>query len=622
MGFRRTFAFILTSVMAITRLEAQPVQPPTPLASLYDTIKAQEANFPLPDTSATVTIGTLDLTKIDNAKPVFRYAVPTYTDGSFHIVFVPIPPGEDVVNHQTAFAEHVPNVGAQVTVANILHLGIRIALQTGGSIWRNSPAASVTVQLGSQAKTVPPTATEVIFDDVTSTSPPLAISINGALLANGHPEPLPIPGLLPVKIDWRTVGAGAVTIPVLPVSIVYAPVVDAQKRNQASSAQSTTIGNTTTIGFTMQNSTAVPVDAQFQTVSDLVKVMNPLGSALKLTGNSVASTVGGALSFIASGLGSSSATQSSSASVTSQHSVAITNSGLVSQTALASQGGPGVGDIITYYFNARVLWYSENGKMSLAILGFDGSAQPTAQQLRNALAELSMQPAGTKHPVWKADAAGIESLLRLDPFVAGGSAAVLTPPRFVDVSHGAVEIGGGTQTFTATHTITSTDLATKVNTTTTVENDTAGFLSFLGLGVTQTQTLQSQVSQSNSSQDSTAKTVTQQYTLNGNGNEYYSCEVYFDVVFGAFAFRDVSAIRAQPALTGIVTNGAGQPLPDSPIAVTAGNRTFVGRSDADGKFTLRLPGLASGHLELRSDTGTAQAEFQGVPLTDLRIERP
>src|SRR5947209_4189031 len=43
--------------------------------SIYDTIKAQEANFPLPQPRATMFVGTFDA----NAG-VFKYAVPIYTE--------------------------------------------------------------------------------------------------------------------------------------------------------------------------------------------------------------------------------------------------------------------------------------------------------------------------------------------------------------------------------------------------------------------------------------------------------------------------------------------------------------------------------------------------------------
>jgi|GEM_PF-7001893 len=592
------------------------------LPSLFSAIKALEANFPLPSTTATVTIGTLDLTRIDGAKPSFKYAVPTYADGSFFSIVVPIPPGEDVTNHQTAQVLHIPNLGAQVTIANILHLNLRFAITPGGPLWSTKPTSSVTIQVGTQVKTVPPSATEVIFEDVSSTVSSLSIHVNGGVLANGVPQPLPIQGLLPIRVDWRTVGAGAVTIPVLPVGIVYAPVVDAQQKNQASSAQSSTTGNTTTIGFTTQNSSTAPVDSQFQSVTDLAKGMSVLGNALKLTGNPIATAIGSGLGFIASGLGTSTATQTNSTTVTSQHTLAVADTALRSQTALSSQGGPGVGDIITYYFNARVLWYSENGRMTLAILGYDGLAQPTARQLKDALVDLQTEPPGTRHPHWKADADAIRSLLRLDPFVDGGSGAVLALPRFVDVSHGAIEIGGGTQTFSATHTITSTDLSTTVKTTTTVENDSAGFLSFLGIGVTETQTLQSQISQSTSAQNSTSNTVTQQYTLNGNGHEYYSCEVYFDVVFGAFAFRDVSTVRNENAIAGVLQDEAGNAVADAEVAVAVAGRTFVTRSDGQGRFGLRLPGVANGHLEVNSDAARGQAEYVGTLIDGLKLERP
>jgi hypothetical protein len=623
----RTLIWLIISAITFNRLGAQPQQPPSDLANLFSTIQAQEASFPLPNTSATITIGTLDLTpigKIGHVKPTFTFSVPTYPDGSYYTIY------ESSVSDdfprvgrgiQPARAVHISNMGAQVSVANILHLSLRFAIKPAVGQWSTLASSSVTFQLGSQIKSVQATATEVIFEDVSEISPALSIIVNGYLTLNGQPEPYQIPGLLAVKIDWKTIGVGAITIPVLPVSIIYAPVVDAQKKNQASGAKSITTGNTTTVSFTTQNSRTVPVDSQFQKASDIAKDMAVLGGILKASKNATASAIGTGLTVISSALGSSSATQNTSTTVTSQHSLAISDSESLSQTALASQGGPGSGDLIAYYRNARILWYSQDGKMSLVLLGADGLAQPTAQQLKNVLEDLKTKPPGTKDPQWQVDAGAIESLLRLDPFVAGGPSAILLPPRFVDVSHMIIEVGGGQQSVSAMHTISTADVETAANSTTNVENDSAGFLSFLGIGVTQNQVLQSQISQSSSAQAANGQTFSQQYTLNGNGNEYYSCEVYFDVVFGTFAFRDMTAMNQQPALSGTLTDKDGKVIPSSTVIVTMGNRRFSTNSDSLGQFSLNLPGIKSGHLKLISDTAEAQVEYNGTPIRNVSLQR-
>src|SRR5580693_9535482 len=125
-------------------IAAAYAQPPSDLQTLFDSIKAQEANFPLPSTTATITAGTLDLTNIDNGKPVFSFAIPTYQDGSYYTIYRPISPEEqkDFPNHQTAIAIHIMNQGAQVSVANILHLNLRFEIKPGGAHWSAQAEAS------------------------------------------------------------------------------------------------------------------------------------------------------------------------------------------------------------------------------------------------------------------------------------------------------------------------------------------------------------------------------------------------------------------------------------------------------------------------------------------------
>jgi len=107
-----------------------------------------------------------------------------------------------------------------LTVANIVHLNFVFAIEG----WEKSAkGVTLTIGLGSQSQTVSRVISQVTFNNVAQTEPPLSVTLNGAVFANNAPISVAAPGVLPLKITWSRVGAGAITIPVLPVSIVYAP---------------------------------------------------------------------------------------------------------------------------------------------------------------------------------------------------------------------------------------------------------------------------------------------------------------------------------------------------------------------------------------------------------------
>jgi hypothetical protein len=635
------FVFFLSSPCLLAQAHPDSGQ----LRDLFDTVQAQEAGFPLPSTTATITIGTLDLTHLDSIAlhdpsrglAIFYYSGPTYqdpnweTDGAYYTFNVQLQPEKDLPPHY-AEVQKIPNEGADISVANIQHLNLRFEIKPGSPVWSHRPTSSITIQLGSQTQTVLPTATEVVFDDVSMTQPSISIAVNGAISVNGQLEPQMIPGLLPARINWRTIGVGVMTIPVLPLAIIFAPVADAEKQNTAGLSQSTVISLTTSVTFSTTDGKSIPMDSPFQTVSDIAKDMTSIGSILKSVKNPVASEVGTGLSVIGDALGSSSETQVVSKMVDQQHTLLFSTTVAQGLTAKSSIGGPGAGDIFYYYYNARVLWYSNNGKMSLLLLGFDGDEQPSASQLASAYVALRTKPAGTMDPNLHLDLSSIKALLNLDPFIsisANGDLSIdpgapLASPRFVpadvDGARGTIEMGAGQRTVAVGHTRTSTDLNATALTTASVETDVKAFLAFLGVGVPQTQILQSQITQTSSTENAVGQTITDSFTLNANGHEYYSCEVYYDNVFGAFVFRDMTAVSNEPAVSGTVLNH-GVAVPNSLVTVLAGSRRFTTTSGADGKYALRLPGFKSGHLTVATGVAAAQAEYEGKPVR-ISLQNP
>jgi hypothetical protein len=253
--------FVVTLVLArgtLPAYEAQAQLPQDVLSNIYTSIHAQEANFPLPTTDATITIGTIHVVgmgmhKLPNGIPLpevyLEYSVPTYNDGTF----VPSPPcgpppghpiiqpqmiaGSGVTDLIAPQAVHTPtlcpprqaNIGGKLTAANIRNLSVRFAIDGWPTSYPGPP--SVTIALGSlQSQTVQAGAKEIVFSIGGSTSLPLKIDIVGAITVNDHSANLAVPGILPLQIERPVIGVGALTIPALPVSLIFAPVVDPQKK--------------------------------------------------------------------------------------------------------------------------------------------------------------------------------------------------------------------------------------------------------------------------------------------------------------------------------------------------------------------------------------------------------
>jgi hypothetical protein len=306
-------------------------------------------------------------------------------------------------------------------------------------------------------------------------SAPLTVTLDGGILTNGVLMPDTATGVLPLTINWLTLGAGAITIPALPVSIVYAPVLDAQQLNTASAATGISSVNTTTVTFSSENSATVPVDTNFQNAVDIEQAASTMATVLQKIPNGIAQGVGTALGTIGTLLRSSSATETNSTVFASQNTLQVGASQTLTRIASAKQGGPGVGDIIAYYYNARVLWYSDGGTMRVAIMGFDGVNQTTTGNLTAAWLRLKNQRPGTIDPVYHLDVTSMYMSLSLDPFFngtpAGNPGAQLTGTRFAPVSNEVLEISGQALNYQATHQFSATDVRTQQVTKTHSETD-------------------------------------------------------------------------------------------------------------------------------------------------------
>jgi hypothetical protein len=541
--------------------------------STYDTIKAQEVNFPIPQPTGTITVGTLNA-----ATGKFQYAVPTYTQ----ITSDPPVLGQGGSTKPTK----VTLTGGNVQAVNIfdLKLQFNVTNRHGG----------FSVTMAGQAPVQAPANQNFVVVDVGT------VNSIGFSLAFGNNTFDPD---LPLTISRQIVGAGAITIPVLPISILYAPPVDQQKKNVASWTSTDTAGNTTTVAFSNQSSTTNPTISPFDSWLQLTNEMKVASQVLSKIPNPYTQAIGGALGVISGLLGTSTTTGTEGTTVTSQQTLTVTVMTTTTVSTNPTGGGAGKADVFYFLKNAQICWFANNGPLKLALIGWDAVDAITASMLQD-----PNGPTGL-------DQATRNSLLVLDPFAAGGSAIVPPPPRFVLVDTYGVN---ATQTYNLSYTITNSDLQQTAATQTWIQDDTASFLAFANIGVTDTSKLQTTMTQTSATQTTTTRTITRQVQFFANPTEYYSVEVYCDVVFGTFAFRSVGS-TVIPPIQGLATDKLGKPLPFSEVTLLLNGQTFKTMTDANGQYSFRASTITPGTVQLTTQGLSQTLKFTGTPLHNLKF---
>ena len=109
----------------------------------------------------------------------------------------------------------------------------------------------------------------------------------------------------------------------------------------------------------------------------------------------------------------------------------------------------------------------------------------------------------------------------------------------------------------STHSVSQQESKQTTTTDTTIQKDQAGFLKFLGIGVTDDNTTETQVTQSSATSSQQTQAISNTINLFAGPNERYVVEVYCDVVFGTFAYRPVGSLPT-PILGGTVKGKNGK----------------------------------------------------------------
>lgn len=330
------------------------------------------------------------------------------------------------------------------------------------------------------------------------------------------------------------VGGGAFTIPALPIGLFYEPPCDSQKKNKATYSFTKSMATASTLSFSTEKSTTRPASTEkFSSLPDMQKAFKAAAWLMARNPSPQAQAIAGVLRTIASdgvlgkvsGSETEGVTEAKGNTLISRHEV-----GRTSDTDV-NNGGPGIGDVICFLRNARLVWLASSGRVTLTLLGYDnGPFQIGVGFLKSNLG--SMEKTGLDRETGQA-------LLDLDPFVAGGESAVLSQDRFVYNDCFPLLGTGHCEGYSSSHTITNVDRQATTTFRTKAEDYRKGFLSFLGLGVLEDEKVMTTVTQSRETEVSVTEKTEVSCNLCCDVDEVYNVEVYFDRVFGTFAFKRV-----------------------------------------------------------------------------------
>jgi hypothetical protein len=548
----------------------QPTQPtsgPADLNQLYSNIKNLEDAFPIPTPTAVVDVGTFNANS-----GVFFGLISTLED-------VP----EELVTESPA-----PNPKPQkIRVPPVVDVdAVNVELEFKLS---NSQAGF-----------------SVITNGIESVAPPgqTALRVN---LARANDVNWTIRAGNKVYSDRLLVqrppiiGAGAFTIPVLPIAVVYEPPMDNRRLNRASYTISQSRGSVARVSFTTSNQQTTPVVGKFQTVNTIQSLAKNGAALLKLAGKSKAAE---ALTFLANSLGQASSSQTTGTSVTGEHSLGMIGSQQLAVTT-DSKSGPGSGDVIHFLHNARLVWLADGSDVHLALLGQDRNVAHSVRTLQLSAGELGLEPEE------------LAALLSLDPFVAGGPQANLDPKRFVYVL--TLSPGGSVVQTSEALSVTLSSQRATTHFSTQAQDFKAGSLSFLGIGVTESVAVQNSISHTSALQESSTFTQKIDAAFHAEEGEFYFVDIYYDSVFGTYAFQRSEAGQ-QTLLSGTVQNSLGVPLPGRLVNVTDGTRRLATVSDSRGRWSFPTPvarPIRAGMLTVSSGKIVRQLDFSGAPLTGI-----
>jgi hypothetical protein len=364
------------------------------------------------------------------------------------------------------------------------------------------------------------------------------------------------------------IGVGAFTIPALPISIIYAPPKDSLNKSTATYSQGQTVGTTITTSFgTDKGSTNPNLQTSYAAAGAFMNLLSLVGTAAGLGGEDKLSK---AVSAISTEFGKFTSTGTVDNSETKDDKITFSQTTTDSFSTNPVAGGPGTGDVMIFARGIQMAWASNGAELQLIPLAFATVEVPVGALKNN--------PGQSK--LTQAD---VQLLLSFDPFATGGPDAAVPSDRFQFQE--TLEYGDGTG-FTHSLTVTrgsSTTTTDKTVTTNTDQWDAGPLFQLMGLGGKDT----TSITAGNATGHDVSNSIGASVNLTSGATDYFVVNIYYDAVFGTFAFQQ-EAPATQDRLTGS-GSAAGQP-----VTLTSGKKIFRTVTGKDGKFTFRSRGVPAG----------------------------
>jgi hypothetical protein len=348
------------------------------------------------------------------------------------------------------------------------------------------------------------------------------------------------------------------------------------------------------MSFSEDSATTRPeTPSQFADVGTAQSILNAGAAAAKAIPK-VGGIVSGALSAISGGLGSAAA--SSTAGKATVRNNQLTLEHAIGNSFSSSSGlGPGEGDRIVFLRNARLMWVADSSGVRLVFMGADNQAVENVGLLRKAAA--GQVPITAALP----DRETIEDLLKLDPFASGSARPNLPPDRFVYVdSYTGSGTGPDGDEYLFEHRLSAADSVSKTSYAIRTEDFKSGFMSFLGLGVTETKSTKTTISHTSMAASTSTSSVSTNGRFHAAPDQRYAVEAYYDRAFGTFCFVD--AATPAPSASGVMTDAAGKPIANQVVTITAGQKRISTRTDSQGRYAFFSSQIKPGSHLIRSGT--------------------
>jgi hypothetical protein len=521
----------------------------------YDAIKNLEAQgqLPLPLPTATISVGIFDAatgtfkysiqtedvsytlpSQIIDGKPTGPTVV-TVTVGAIQVNVADLRLSFEVVNPQHSFTVTLDSFTDTITTDPISETSRAAAVPANASVGSGIVAATpARVGIGSVGLR------HILTLDLGAWMPPFQTSggtqVPGTQVSMSSGNSSAQIQLLISRPPL--LASGAFTLPALPTTLLYAPPPGPLTKNYAEYAATMSFSSKITTGVTSSN--AMKTANAYSHSDYFAKASQLVGDLNSIHANPYVAGVVAAIDLVAGFVSNTDSNTTDTTTDSTENDITV----LDSETATLGTPvglGPGVGDRISFLRNVLVAWFIANGELNFTVLGSDGVRSWTVQTL---LADLQAMQAAADvavGPSTNLDAATLQMLLGLDPFVTNPNPS-LSGPRYVQ--NDPASIGGsgsdpnGDQ-INATHEITAADIETQTEVTATVTDYKPGWLVALFGGTPATEnTLTMTYSASDQITTDSKQSATVFFFL--PTDEPFVVGLYYDRLFSTFAFTQAT----------------------------------------------------------------------------------